>query len=493
MENNLLVVLPILLPIVAGVLAAGFLKLEDRTIRQIYVAFTVIFNVLLLFFVLRMGNSSFEVIKINDILSISLKVDDMSRLFTVLASFLWICATFYSFEYMKHEGREKQFFVFLLITLGITIALGFSANLFTFYLFYEAMTLTTYPLVIHSMSKEAKAAGIKYLIYSFIGAALVLIGIFFVATYGHSLVFVEGGIAGFKEIAAENKNVLLVAYVLMFIGFGGKAGMFPLHAWLPIAHPVAPAPASGLLSGIITKAGVLGIIRTTYFIFGADFIFGTAAHTVLLIVVLFTIFMGSMLAFKEKHLKRRLAYSSVSQVSYVLFGLILLNRDAFTGALLHMVIHALIKNILFLSVGAIIYKTDKTYSDEIKGIGKSMPVTMWCFTLASLALIGIPPASGFVSKWYLAMGGLNFPNYALGFFGVVILLVSALLTAGYLVPVFANAFFPGADFDYRSVKKLDPNAFMLVPLVVLTALAVGFGVFPNQLISFIMNITTSIQ
>lgn len=485
-----LILIPIFFPIIAGILVK-ILNLQNRKPRQIYVSLVVIINAIILFSILKMGDISLELFRINQILSIRFRSDNMATFFTVLASVLWIISSFYSFEYMKHEEREIRYFTFLLMTLGVIIGLGFAANMFTFYLFYEFMTLITFPLVIHSMSKESIKAGKKYLIYSFFGAALVLVGIIFVYNYGQSFDFVPGGILDFEKIGSK-ENLLLTIYLLSFIGFGSKAGMFPLHDWLPTAHPVAPAPASGLLSGIITKAGVLGIIRMTYFVFGPDFIKGTWVHNTILILIIFTIFMGSMMAYKSKLLKERLAYSSVSQVSYVLFGIMLLNLQGFQGGLLHMVFHALIKNILFLSVGVIMYKTNITRVDEIKGIGKSMPITMWCFTLGSLALVGIPPLSGFISKWYLAMGGLDLGNSLLGLIGVIILLISALLTGGYLIPIFRDAFFPGDDFDYTKVKKLEPNGFMIIPLIILTIGAVIFGIFPNNLLEFINTISSEI-
>ena len=264
--------------------------------------------------------------------------------------------------------------------------------------------------------------------------------------------------------------------------------MFPLHAWLPTAHPVAPSPASAVLSGIITKGGVIALIRVTYYLFGAEFLRGSWAQYAILTLAIITIFMGSMLAYKEKLLKKRLAYSTVSNVSYVVFGLMLLSPAGFMGALLQVVFHAVAKNILFLCAGAIIYKTGKTFVYEYRGLGKEMPIVMWTFALASLSLIGIPPTSGFVSKWYLAQGGLAPQVGALGITGVAILMVSALLTAGYLLPIIADAFFPGKDFDYGSMQKKEPNYLMTVPLVLLSIAVVMFGVLPGPLMETITNI-----
>ncbi len=278
----------------------------------------------------------------------------------------------------------------------------------------------------------------------------------------------------------------------MILGFGVKAGMFPLHAWLPTAHPVAPAPASAALSGVIVKAGVLGVIRTVYFLFGASFIRGTWVQTAWISLTLITILMGSMLAYREKVLKKRLAYSTVSQVSYILFGLALLEPTAMTGALLHVVFHAWIKAALFLSAGAIIYKTGKTRTDELTGIGKEMPVTIWCYTIASLALIGIPPASGFISKWYLALGALSSDTGLFTWLGPAVLLLSALLTAGYLLPVTLKGFLPGVDFNYAGLQKREPDLWMLIPIVILAAFSLLFGIFPNPLTEFIRGIVSAV-
>lgn len=489
MKGNIWLLVPVLLPVFSG-LAISLFKMEDRKTRNVVVALTTLANAAILLFAFGQGDS-LEILRITDTISIAFHIDNLGKLFTVLASALWFFASIYAFEYMKHEGNEVRFFSFLTITLGAMMGLGFAGNLLTFYLFFEMMTLASYPLVVNSLSDEAKKAGVKYLVYSLLGAALTLMAVMVVYAYGSTLSFVPGGVL-ITEAANQHKNFILGFYFLAVLGYGAKAGLYPLHAWLPKAHPVAPAPASALLSGVITKAGVMGIIRMTYFVFGAEFVFGTWAHTGLLALTLLTVFLGSMLAFMAKQLKVRLAYSSLSQVSYVLFGVLLLNPDAFTGGALHMVFHALIKNVLFLSVGAVMYKMHKTRVDEMEGVGKFMPITMWCFTIASLGLIGIPPTPGFISKYYLAMGALSFPNQVLGYLGVAILITSALLTAGYLLPISIKAFFPGKDFDYSTVKNEDPKGPMLLSLVALTLIVVLVGIFPNQLVDFVRTIANGL-
>jgi len=424
-------------------------------------------------------------------LDVYFHVDALGKLFASVVIVVWLLSGFYSFEYMKHEKEEKRFFGFYVMVFGVLHALTFSGNMVTYYLFFELMTLLSVPLILHNRSKEAIMGGLKYLFYSLFGAYMVLFGLFFLNRYALTLNFQAGGTLDMARVAGNEPLLLVVAFAVI-LGFSVKAGMFPLHAWLPTAHPVAPAPASAVMSGIIVKMGVLGMIRMVYYLFGADFIRGTWVQNVWLILSLLTVFIGSMLAYREKIFKKRLAYSTVSQVSYILFGLALLQPTAMTGGLLHVVFHALIKSCLFLSAGAVIYKTGKTNVAQLRGIGKEMPVTIWCYTLASAALIGIPPASGFISKWYLATGALGSGTGVFSWLGPVVLLISALLTAGYLLPVTVNGFLPGADYDYSQLKKKEPVLVMVLPLLILAALTVLLGVFPNPLTEYIAQIVNTV-
>ena len=258
------------------------------------------------------------------------------------------------------------------------------------------------------------------------------------------------------------------------------------------AHPVAPAPASAVLSGIITKSGVLAIIRVIFYVAGADVIRGTWVQYTWMTLALLTVFMGSMMAYKEQVLKKRLAYSTVSQVSYILFGLSVLNTDGMVGALSHFVFHSVVKNCLFLVAGVIIYKTGRKTVKELKGIGKEMPVTMWCFTLVSITLVGIPPTSGFVSKWYLATGSLKDKMGVYTWLGPVVLLLSAMLTAGYLLPISIQSFFPGEECKKTGYQKREPNLLMLLPMLFFTAAAVLFGMFPGSFLSFLQTIAAGL-
>lgn len=319
----------IVLPILAGIL---LLIAPDRIFksRQMLINMTAVsFVVCALFPVLvicRSAGNTLLLFSLVDEIPVFFAVDTIGKIFAGIVIFVFLMAGFFSFVYMSHEHHEKRYYGFYLITFGVLMGLCFSGNLVTLYLFYEFMTLVSVPLVLHSGSKEAVMAGLKYLFYSFCGAYMALFGIYFLYKYaiafnggyetsGHMLGFVAGGSLDLKAIAESGSTGLcLTAVFLMIVGFGVKAGCFPLHAWLPTAHPVAPAPASAFLSGIIVKAGVLAIIRTVYYVAGAAFLRGTWVQTVWAVFAIVTILMGSSLAFKEKIFKKRLAYSTVSNL-----------------------------------------------------------------------------------------------------------------------------------------------------------------------------------
>lgn len=478
----------ILFPILIGVFIS--LHREDRIKRNALCVITgislCIEAVLVAVCLFGVPEETYHLFNLTNTLAVDMKLDLVGRIFAGIMAIVWTLTGFYCFEYMKHEENNKRFFGFYLMVEGILMGLCFAGNFVTYYGFFELLTIGSFALVLHNRSHEALMAALKYLFYSFAGAYMVLFGLFFVYKYsGNSTMsFSLGGIIDSSTF--ENTGVLGVALLLMIIGFGVKAGMFPMQGWLPTAHPVAPAPASAVLSGIIVKAGVLGILRVIYYIFGENNFGGSYAQTVVLILSLITVFIGSMLAYKEKVLKKRLAYSTVSQVSYILFGLFVLNPTAYEGSLIHVVAHAAIKSTLFLCAGAIIYLTGCTKVNELRGIGKKMPVMLWCYTIVSLGLIGIPPFGGFASKWYLCVGALNSNIKVFSWLGPVVLLVSALLTAGYLLPISINGFMPGKDFKIEENEALskahEPKLIMLVPIIVLTLISIFIGVFPEVLI-----------
>jgi multicomponent Na+:H+ antiporter subunit D len=345
--------------------------------------------------------------------------------------------------------------------------------------------------VLHEQSEEAIAAGKKYIFYSVGGAFLGLTGFFFIYRYGDTLNFTPGGVLNMARLAGH-ETAMRVVTMLVIIGFGSKAGMFPLHGWLPTAHPVAPSPASAFLSGNITKMGVFVIIRFVYYLVGPAFIRGTWVQYTFLGLTMLTIVMGSMMAYKEQVFKKRLAYSTVSQVSYALFGIALLNRIGFIGGLLHVIFHSFVKNNLFEVAGAVIHKMGLKKASDYKDMARNMPIAMSCYTLASLTLVGIPPTSAFLSKWYLATGALETGLKVVSWLGPVSLIVSALLTAGYLLSITLKAFFPGDEYDYPCLEKKEPGKFMLIPMIILSAGAVLMGIWAEPVLRVVKLIAGSV-
>ena len=492
------ILIPVFLPVIAGIflLLASAREHQGKPAFDKTVSFTgtiLVISAVLAVTAAWTGEKSVTLFYLMDNLPVYFHIDGVSRIFVTFTSIVWVCAGFYAFVYMKHEGEENRFFGFYLLTYGVLAALDFSGNLVTMYFFYELMTLASAPMVLHSGSREAIMAALKYLFFSLCGAYMGLFGIYFLYQNCNTLTFTPGGSLD-PALAQSHQGILLIAVFAMLVGFGAKAGMFPLHAWLPAAHPVAPSPASAVFSGVLVKSGVLAAIRAVYYVVGSDFIRGTWVQTAWMVLTLLTVFMGSMMAYREPVFKKRLAYSTVSQVSYILFGLSLLTPMGMTGALLHTVFHAFIKSALFLTAGVFIFECNKTKVGELTGIGKRMPKTLWFYTFASLALVGLPPASGFVSKWYLAEGALNADVGVFGWLGPVVLLVSALLTAGYLLPVTMKGFFPGkeAGTDCGEAKK-EPAARMLVPLGILSALTILLGILPNPLIRYIGELVSGLM
>ena len=464
----MLLIILTLFPVIGGLILPMLNKIQNRNTRLGAVVLIQAIEAVLGFMVILGDKISTGTFTLVDQISVGFTADTLAKFFVALVIVGWTLVTLYACVYMKHEENEMRFFLFMFLSEGAMLGAALSENLVSMYIFYEMVTLFSMPLVLHSLSKESVAAAKKYLYYSVAGAFLALFGIFVLATNSNTLSFVAGGV----DITAS--PLVLVGVFTMLLGFGAKAGLFPMHGWLPTAHPVAPAPASALLSGLIAKAGVLAIIRTVFYVVGTDALTGTWVQTVALSFALLTVLMGSMMAYLEKGFKKRLAFSTVSQISYVLTGLFLFTDDGFTGALWQIVFHAVVKVGLFLCAGAVIFMYGKTEVKDLKGLGKKMPITFTCFTVLSLSLIGIPPTGGFYSKWYIATSALSADLGALSYIAPIILLISAILTAAYLLSISIDAFFGKEEVEIE--KKREP-LLMVVPIIILTVIAVAGGVF----------------
>jgi multicomponent Na+:H+ antiporter subunit D len=374
-------------------------------------------------------------------LPIALALEPLGALFALLASFLWILTTVYSIGYMRGHGERNQarFYIWFAVAIASTMGIAFAANLFTLFVFYEALTLSTFPLVTHAGTDEARRAGRIYLgILIGSSIALFLLAVIWTWSLSGTLEFTPGGILQ-GRIAPAAVPLLLALYVLGI----GKAAVMPLHRWLPAAM-VAPTPVSALLHAVaVVKAGVFSILKVVVYIFGTDFLTETGAAVWLSYLAAATILIAAVVAIRKDNLKARLAYSTISQLSYIVLGALLLNGNAILGAALHMVMHGFAKITLFFCAGAILVASHKTQVSELDGIGRRMPVTMGAFSIASLSIIGLPPTGGGWSKWYLALGSLEAGQVAL----LGVLMLSSLLSIAYLMPIPMRAFFRAPPED----------------------------------------------
>lgn len=477
----------ILIPVIAGILVL-LIPFKKRSHMEIFLESMVILNSILVWTLLvHRPENIFTLANFTGNLSISFDVDGMGMVFGGLVSALWPLATLYAFEYMTKEEHEKVFFMFYTMTYSVTLGISFSANLLTMYFFYELLTLVTVPLVMHTLTREAILASRKYLYYSLGGAAFAFIGLIFIIIYGNTTDFVLGGVLDPEKIGART-NVLLLIYVIAFMGFGVKAAISPFNSWLPDAG-VAPTPVTALLHAVaVVKSGAFAIIRLTFYSFGTDFLRGTWAQDVVMAIVMFTIVYGCSRAIKETHIKRRLAYSTISNLSYILFGVTVMTPLGMVGALTHLIFHAVIKIAAFFCAGAIMHQTERQYVHELDGMGYKMPCVFGVFTVSALALMGVPGLAGFISKWNLASAAVESGN-GLAFGGIACLLVSALLTAIYMFTIVVRAFFPGRDFEISSLEGIkDPNWKMLVPLFIFTAFIIFFGLYSGPVTRFLTDV-----
>lgn len=482
----------ILLPIIGGALVM-VLPFKKRVQMEIYLEGIVVLTSILVWMILSEGpGERFPIVKFVNNLSLSLKLDGCGMVFAGLISALWPLAMLYSFEYMKKERHEKVFFMFYTMTYGITLGISFAEDMLTMYFFYELLTLVTVPLVLHTLTREAILASRKYLYYSLGGAAFAFIGLVFLMIYGTTVDFTYGGVLT-PETVGDKTNTLLLIYVIAFFGFGVKAAVCPFNSWLPQAG-VAPTPVTALLHAVaVVKAGAFAIIRLTYYSFGTDFLIGTWAQYVVMGIVIFTIIYGCSRAVKETHIKRRLAYSTISNLSYVLFGVTIMTPLGLVGALSHLVFHAVMKICSFFCAGAIMHQTEKHYVHELDGLGRKMPAVFGIFTVSSLALMGVPGLCGFISKWNLANAAVMSGN-VMSYFGVGALLISALLTAIYMLSIVIRAFFPPVDFDMEKVEGYkDPNWLMLAPLFIFAACMLLFGLDSAPIVQFFTDISNGVM
>jgi multicomponent Na+:H+ antiporter subunit D len=383
-------------------------------------------------------------------LQVSFTIEPLGMLFALIASFLWLITTVYSIGYMRshHEENQTRFYACFAIAIGAVMGIAFADNLFTLFIFYEILTLSTYPLVTHAGTEQAKKGGRVYLgILLSTSIVFFLLAIIITWIISGTLQFTPGGVFD------ENVNTTLVGAILVLFVFGiGKAGIMPFHRWLPAAM-VAPTPVSALLHAVaVVKAGVFTILKVVVYIFGIDLLAVLPTTQFLLYLAGASILLASLVAMRQDNLKARLAYSTISQLGYITLGALLASPAAVIGSSMHIATHAFGKITLFFCAGAIFVSAHKTKISEMRGLGRQMPITMAAFFIASLSIIGVPPTGGTWSKWFLLLGTLETEQWVL----MIVLLMSSLLNIAYLLPISVNAFFP----NFLPGKEQDSNRLL---------------------------------
>jgi multicomponent Na+:H+ antiporter subunit D len=426
--------------------------------------------------VLAGGEPEWRLLEVLPGLDITLKLEPLGMLFALIASALWIVNSLYSIGYMRGNGESKQtrFYVCFALALSATMGIATAGNLFTLYLFYEMLTLVTYPLVTHHGDDKARNGGRTYL-GLLLGTSIMFLlpALIFIWALTGTTEFASGG------ILHDQLSPLGLSALLALTMFGiGKAALMPFHRWLPAAM-VAPTPVSALLHAVaVVKAGVFSVVKVLVYIFGIDTLAAANSTDWLIGVAGFTIIAASIVALHADNLKRRLAYSTVSQLSYVILAAALLAPLSLFGAVLHIAAHAVSKITLFFAAGAIYTAAHKTDISQLDGIGRRMPWTMTAFTIGALSLIGIPPSIGFVSKWFMVNGALVSQHYL----AVAVFLLSTLLNAAYFLPIVHRAFFRKEAADGHATHGEAPLS-SVVALVATAALTVALFFYSDVLLA----------
>jgi multicomponent Na+:H+ antiporter subunit D len=405
------------------------------------------------------------------------RVDAFGLLFATLASALWIATSFYSIGYMRGLTSQSQTRFFFCFALALHSALGiaFSSNLLTLFIFYEILTVSTFPLVAHKETREAIMGGRKYLAYLLTGAT---VGMFCIALTYYLTGTLDFSAGGFLQ-GHGSDGLLRFLFIAFILGFGAKAALMPLHEWLPTAM-VAPTPVSALLHAVaVVKAGVFCVLRIVLYVFGPNLLVDLNLWLALAYVASFTILLSGMLALAQDNLKKRLAFSTINNLAIVILGASLLSRSGITGGIFHIAAHGFMKITLFFAAGAIYVKTHKENISDMDGIGKRMPVTMASFAVAAMGICGIPPVVGFISKWYLCLGSLEAKEIVFLF----VLLANALLDIGYFFPIIYNSFFKKLKEPVESgISEASP--FMVVPIAICATVSLLLGIAPDAFVHF---------
>lgn len=407
-------------------------------------------------------------------LELLLHIDALALLFVTLSAGLWLATTVYAIAYLEGDPEQRRFFGFFCLCVSSSAGIALAGNLLTFFIFYELLTLTTLPLVLHLGDEKSLEAGRTYLRYTLAGSALFLFGILWLQALAGSSSFLEPT-SGMTLLADEAPGQLVIIFALLIAGLGVKAAIIPLHGWLPAAM-VAPAPVSALLHAVaVVKAGAFGIIRVVFDVYGIGLMTQLNLGLPLTIVASITILLGSLIALQQEELKRRLAYSTVSQLSYIVLGASLLSPLGLIGCLVHLVHQGVMKITLFFCAGIYQKELGIHRIDEMDGLGPRMPFTTLAFSACALGMIGLPPMAGFISKWFLGLGGLQAGEGWV----ILVLIGSSLLNAAYFLPPLYRAWFKYPREPWPTVSRGQPEAklWLVAPPVFTALVAVAAGAF----------------
>ncbi|KKL54918.1 hypothetical protein LCGC14_2260620 [marine sediment metagenome] len=506
--DNYLVLLPILIPLL-GCLFVVFVSRYSEDVGGILttiLSFATFGAISWLYYLYNQDISLSVGFNVGLPFKLAFDADALGLFLGLISSFVWALASLYSLEYVT--SKRALFNVFLLLSLYGMLGITLTANLFSLLIFFEVFSVASAILVMHEGTPEAQRAAFQYLFISIVGSVAIILASAIIFIQTGSLDLMGTGIAGLA-----NNPLTPVLFWLLIGGFAVKAGVFPVHIWLPEAHPIAPSPASALLSGVMIKAGAYGAIRVVYGIFGVSIVGTNTMAKLLLALAVFTMIFGSIVAITQIELKRMLAYSSIAQIGYVMLGISLLTEQGLAGGVLHIFNHALMKGSLFLAAGIIIHQTGLRKLSDLTGIAKRLPLTMTAFTLAALSMIGVPPFVGFFSKWYLALGALQARDSAFisqwSAYGIVgALILSGLLNIVYYGPVLIRAWFgslpeaagTGHAHGHAAtatandggepvkVRSAEPSWLMLFPTLILAFATLGFGLFINIPFRMVMSV-----
>jgi multicomponent Na+:H+ antiporter subunit D len=447
-----------------------------RVVLNVGGALAKLFLVALMLLGVRAGQAYAVHLPLVPGIELFLRADALALLFVTLSAQLWLLTTVYAVGYLEGSPNRSRFFGFFSLCVTATVGVALAGNLLTFIVFYELLTLSTYPLVVHRGTEAARRAGQIYLYYTLGGGALLLAGAAWLHGLTGSLAFTERGIvAPFVE---GNETALTVIFILLIAGLGVKAALVPLHGWLPRAM-VAPAPVSALLHAVaVVKAGAFGIVRVVYDVFGVELAAQLRLTQPLALLAAFTIIWGSLRALYQDDLKRRLAFSTVSQVSYIALGVAIAGPVATIGGIVHLVHQGIMKITLFFCAGNLAETLGIHKISEMDGCGRRMPLTMAAFTVASLGMIGLPPTAGFISKWFLGIGAMNVGQHWV----LAVLATSSLLNAAYFLPILYRAWFraPVGDWpEERHFPRAETSLALLIPPLVTGLFALAVGLFAS--------------